>query len=207
MARSNLNFFWVCLVAVVVVGCDTLVPANDHGHDWKPGESPSEQEASADGEVTSAAAEEPASPEPTIVHSSLGPEDLVRHYLMLGSAGDLSRIADFVEPDCYRGPIGRVDGVRLVGTLMNLEALTLKLESQDEDSAVVSFHLVGGVTSGESRNEVSIEGEELGEQVAVLTSKGIERRGRLNVSLSEGLWRVTCGLTFGLGSSAPGVTP
>jgi hypothetical protein len=90
---------------------------------------------------------------------------------------------------------------------MNLEALTLKLESQDEDSAVVSFHLVGGVTSGESRNEVSIEGEELGEQVAVLTSKGIERRGRLNVSLSEGLWRVTCGLTFGLGSSAPGVTP
>jgi len=192
---------------MVVVGCDTLVPPEEHGHDWKPGASAPAEPPAADGEAKPPVGAEPASPEPTIVHSSLGPEDLVRHYLMLGSAGDLSRIADFVEPDCYRGPIGRVDGVRLVGTLMNLEALTLKLESQEEDSAVVSFHLVGGVAAGESRTEISIEGVKLGEQVAVLTSKGVERRGRLKVALSEGLWRVTCGLSFDLGSSAVGVSP
>jgi hypothetical protein len=207
VARVNLNLFWACLFAMLVVGCDTLVPPDDHAHDWKGGEESRAEPAASAGEVTPPVAAEPVSPEPTIVHSSLGPEDLVRHYLMLGSAGDLSRIADFVEPDCYRGPIGRVDGVRLVGTLMNLEALTLKLESQDDDSAVVSFHLVGGVVAGESRTEISIEGVELGEQVAVLTSKGVERRGRLKVALSEGLWRVTCGLSFDLGSSAGGVTP
>jgi hypothetical protein len=145
--------------------------------------------------------------EPTIVHAELGPEDLVRHYLMLGSAGDLSRIADYVDPRCFKGPVGRVDAVRVVGTLMTLEGLTLALESQTDTNAVVNYHMIGGITAGEKKTEISIEGEELAERTAILTTAGIERRGWLKLTSVDRLWRVTCAFSYAPPADPLGFAP
>jgi len=146
-------------------------------------------------------------PEATIVHAELGPEDLARHYLMLGSAGDLSRIADYVDPRCFGGPIGRVDSVRMVGSLMTLDGLTLSLESQTATKATVKFYLIGGSTAGQKMSEISIEDEDLGESTTVITTSRIERRGWLDLVRIDGLWKVTCGFNYGGSKDGEAVAP
>lgn len=195
--------------------------SDDHGHHW------ADQEKAAEASRASAKSTSPAgddglgedgargpaqdavalTPEATIVHSELGPEELVRHYLMLGSAGDLSRIADYVDPRCYRGPVGRVDAVRLVGTLMTLDALTLASVFQTETKARVNYHLVGGVTAGGKKGEIGIGGEEVGERTAILTTTGIERRGSLDLALIDSLWRVTCTFSYAPSEDNSGASP
>ncbi len=195
--------------------------AADHDHRWdgeseagRPPESPKTSSGSTGdgtpGEETDAVPGPGAGggpPEATIVHSELGPEELVRHYLMLGSAGDLSRVVDYVDPRCHKGPIGRVDAVRLVGTLMTLDALSLASVFQTEDKARVNYHLVGGVTAGEKKTEIGIGGEERAERAAILSTAGIERRGSLDLALLDGLWRVTCAFSYVPPEGNADVTP
>jgi hypothetical protein len=126
---------------------------------------------------------------------------------MLGSAGDLSRITDYVDPRCFSGPVGRVDSVRLVGTLMTLETLTLSLESENDSAAVVNFHLIGGLAAGEKKIEISIEGEELPERTSVLTTSGVERRGWLDLVFIDRLWRVTCAYSYAPPLGGSGLAP
>jgi hypothetical protein len=223
-------FRGLALAALLVVsGCPTeeegVSPATeegadkppDHTHGWDDqidrGEKPPSSSDAGGGGTAEGKPGPPrqdapgAAAEPTIVHAELGPEDLVRHYLMLGSAGDLSRIADYVDPRCFKGPVGRVDAVRVVGTLMTLEGLTLVLESQADTTAVVNYHLIGGLTAGEKTTEISIEGEELGERTAILTTSGVERRGGLDLIFVDGLWRVTCAFSYVPPSDPSGLVP
>jgi len=193
----------------------------DHTHRWKgegeagslaaPKQSspapPGEGSPGGGGAAGSEQGASEAAPEATIVHSELGPEELVRHYLMLGSAGDLVRIADYVDPRCYEGPVGRVDAVRLVGTLMTLDALTLAVVYQTDDKARVNYHLVGGVTAGEKKSETSILGEEIGERAAILTTDEVERRGSLDLAVVDSLWRVTCAFSYLPAQSDGDATP
>ena len=202
-------------------GAKDSAKADDHSHRWdgvtdaagavQPTESlpappgdgaPGEEAADASGQGAGGAA-----PEATIVHADLGPEELVRHYLMLGSAGDLSRIADYVDPRCYKGPIGRVDAVRLVGTLMTLDALSLAPVFQTEEKARVNYHLVGGVAAGEKKPEITIGGEEVAARAAILNTEDVERRGWLDLAFGDGLWRVTCAFSYAPPQDTSSVTP
>ena len=212
MLRRCLPLCALSLAFLSLPGCEEAGDEEEHQHNWQEGETPSAPASSGtssspggggsedSGQTTAGGAQ--STPEPTIVHATLGPEDLARHYLMLASAGDLSRISEFVEPPCYRGPVGRVDAVRLVGSLMILKALTLKVESESQDRATVHFHLIGGLNAGEKKTEISIEGEELGEKVVALSAQDVEREGRLNLTRVDGLWRVTCGFAYETAESA-----
>ena len=205
---------------VALSGC--AEPDPNHTHEWEePTESSKEREPkpspepSEEGPSEASGPQAPkqpkdktvAPPEPTIVHAEAGPEELARYYLTLGAAGDLSRLSNFVDPRCHDGPIGRVDSARLVGTLMDLEGLTLRLESQSDNRAVVNFQLVGGVTAGVVKQEVDIKGEAVSPRTTALTTTGVERRGWLTLKRSNGLWRVSCDHSYGVKPVSSGSTP
>lgn len=137
------------------------------------------------------------SAEPPIVHASLGPAELVRHYLTLGAAGDHSRIKDYIDPACYEGPVGRVESVRMVGVLMTLGQIEVKVESETVDSAVVGFDLRGSVVAGQSKPEKDLEGVDRPVRTSVLTADDVPRSGKLALSKQAGLWRVSCSHSFG----------
>ena len=90
---------------------------------------------------------------------------------------------------------------------MDLEGLSLRLESKSENRAVVNFQLVGGVTSGVVKQEVDIKGEAVSPRTTALTTTGVERRGWLTLRRSNGLWRVSCDHSYGVKPGTSGSTP
>ncbi|MEE2828968.1 MAG: hypothetical protein VX498_07260 [Myxococcota bacterium] len=155
------------------------------------------------------AEEESSSPaEPTIVHSSLGPDDLVHHYLSLGAAGDLSRVKDFIDPACYDGPIGRVEAVRMVGVRIAVSQLDLLVESEDAEAAVVHFTIQGDVDATNLATEIDLDGNKVELSTASLTIADVKKQGRLTLARKSGLWRVTCPRSIsGAASEAPESSP
>ena len=109
----------VALATVVVFG-GCAEPDPNHAHPWdeptettekrepKPPAGPPDEgavEADAPEALPQPKDKAPSQPEPVIVHADLGPEELVRHYLTRGAAGDLSRIRNFVDSRCHEGTL------------------------------------------------------------------------------------------------------
>lgn len=120
------------------------------------------------------------------------PEVVVKNYLQLGAAGDLSKIKELVDPACHAGKIGDVDAVKLMGARMTLSEVTATIEPGADDTAIAKYTVKGSVDAKGAHTETDIFGKKVDIKVGSMTMTGVSQSGQLKLKKMDGKWVIGC---------------
>lgn len=116
------------------------------------------------------------------------PDVVAEQYLRAATGPDPEAVKFFVDPACHDKDEGRGEAVRMMGLPMKLEKLSVTLDSNDGDVAIVSYNAQGSVEGEGAKTKI------FGAEVTAgkISIKDARRSGQLKLKKIEGQWKVTC---------------
>jgi hypothetical protein len=116
------------------------------------------------------------------------PVAVVREYLQRGARGELASVRALVEGACHDTPIGRAEGVMVMGVRMTIRTIRAELLASSAAEARVRYTVTGAAQGATSTTTILGATVHIGRvRVANVTQSSVLRLVRAN-----GRWLVTC---------------
>lgn len=116
------------------------------------------------------------------------PEEVVRRYLDRGAAGDLAAVRALVDDGCADTPIGRAEGVMVMGVRMTIRTVRTQVVSTSATEARVRYTVSGSAQGQNATTRILGATVRIGRvRVANVTQSNVLRLVRAN-----GRWVIVC---------------
>jgi hypothetical protein len=116
------------------------------------------------------------------------PEDVVRRYLDRGAAGDLAAVQPMLAEQCADTPVGRVEGVMVMGVRMTIRTVHTQVLSSSATEARVRYTVSGSAQGQNTTTRILGATVRIGRvRMANVTQSNVLRLVRTN-----GRWVIAC---------------
>jgi len=116
------------------------------------------------------------------------PDAVVRLYLERGAAGDLAAVRPLLVDRCEDTPVGRVEGVMVMGVRMTVRSIRVQVISSTANEARVRYSITGSAQGSNATTRILGATVRIGRvRVANVTQSNVLALRRVN-----GRWLIAC---------------